>query len=264
MTAFALYSVFSCYQTPLGWSVTFFGEVPEGLVELKDYHNPVYLFVPPGYDKFLLNSMILLIPDVKEKPDALVREWLKIAKGKNMIVAVPDLKMDPRDVPFRTDEWLLKVKKDISNQYHVARTYVIGKGVGAHYAAYLALQHPEEFAGAGLMDGSWTGSFEKLMHLSGRPAEQVPVFVSLNAPDAELAQGTEKWGYRFSNKGYPVYMEKFENNEPVDSVDLKVRMMDWLQKKAETWAQVIASKGKTKKEKISNWVEEFFFSPVHH
>lgn len=264
MGVLALYFGFSCYRVPTGWCVTYFGEVPEGLVELKDYHNPVYLFVPPGHDKLLLNSMILLIADAKEKPDALVQEWLKVAKKKNMIVAVPDLKMNPADVPYRTDEWLLKLKKDVGNQYHVARTYVIGKGAGAHYAAYLALQHPKEFAGAGLMDGAWAGSFEKLMHLSGRPAEQVPVFVSLTAPGAELNQAAEKWGYRFSNKGYPVYMEKFGQDEKVDSVDLKVRMIDWLQKTAETWARVIANKGKTKKEKISKWTEEFFFSPVHH
>ncbi len=262
--ALALSLAFSFYKAPAGLSATSFGEVPEGLIELKDYHNPVYLFVPPGQDKSLLNSMVLLIPDSGETPDALVQEWLAIAKKKNLIVAVPALKMDPKDVPYRTDEWILKVKKDLANRYHVGKIYVIGKGEGAHYAGYLALQHPEDFSGAGLIDGSWAGSFEKLMHLSGRPVQQVPAFVSLAAPDAEFAKETEKWAYRLSSKGYPIYMEKFEKDEKVDSVDIKTRMIDWLQKKAETWAQVIATKGKTKKEKFSNWAQEFFSSPVHH
>lgn len=259
-----LYFGASFYRAPAGLSVTFFGEVPEGLIELKDYHNPVYLFVPPGQDKSLLNSMILLIPDSRETPDALVQEWLEIAKKRKMMVAVPALKMAPGDVPYRTDEWILKIKKDLANRYHVGRTYVIGKGVGAHYAVYLTLRHPEEFSGAGLMEGSWVGSFEKLLQLSSRPAKQVPVFVSLVAPDAEFTKKTEKWAYRFSGKGYPVYMEKFEKDEKVNSVELKIRMMDWLQKKAEAWAQVIAAKEKTKKEKISSWTKEFFSSPVHH
>ena len=245
-------------------SVTFFGEVPEGLIELKDYHNPVYLFVPPGHDKFLLNSMILLIPDVKEVPDTLVQEWINIAKKRNLIVTVPALKMDPGDIPYRTDEWILKLKKEMANRYHVEKTYVIGKGAGAHYAAYMALQYSEEFAGAGLMDGSWAGSFEKLMRLSKRSSKQVPVFVSLYAPDAEFVKATEKWAYRFSAKGYPVYMEKFEKNEKVDSVDLKTRMIDWLQKTSESWAHIIASGRTAKKEKVLNWAGEFFSSPVHH
>ena len=248
-----------------GFAATFFGETPpEGLIELKEYSNPVYVFVPPGHDGFLVNSMVLLIPDSLEVPDALVQEWLKIAKKKNLIVAVPALKMNPADVPYRTDEWILKLKKDLVNRYHIGKTYLIGKGVGAHYSAYLAMQHPEEFSGIGLIDGSWVGDFEKLIQVSGRPAKQVPFFVSLHAPEASKAQETEKWGYQLSAKGYPLYMEKFGKDEKVDSVDLKMRMINWLQKKAESWAEVVANSGKTKKEKISNWLGEFISSPVHH
>ena len=252
------------YKLPAGWAVTFFGEVPQGLVELKDYHDPVYVFVPPGHDKLLLNSMILLIPDFKEVPDQLVAEWLKIAKKANLIVMVPTLKMDPDDVPYRTDEWVLKIKRDLVDRYHVGRTYVIGKGVGAHYAAYLAVKHPQEFSGAGLIDGSWVGPFEKLTRLSARPLNQVPFFISLYAPDAEWMKQTENRAYRFTAKGYLVYLERFEKKEIVDPVDVKARMMDWLQKKAETWAQVVAGSRKTKKEKISNWLGELIASPVHH
>ena len=245
------------------FAATFFGEVPKGLVELKDYNNPVYVFIPPGQDKSLLNSMILIVPDPKEAPDDLVNEWLSIAKKKNLIVAVPVMQMERDSVPFRTDEWLLKVKKDLTDRYHVGKAYLIGKGEGAQYAAYLAVQYPEQFSGAGLLDGSWVGPFEKVMRLSSRPARQVPFFISLFGPDAELMKQTEDRAYRYTARGYLVYLEKFEKNEKVDSLDLKARMIDWLQKKAESWEQVMAQSGKTKKEKISKWLGEFISSPVH-
>ena len=262
--AFLFCQGFSFYKGSLSFGVTFFGEVPQGLVELKDYHDPVYVFIPPGYDKSLFYSMILLIPDSRETPDELVNEWLKVAKKKNLIVAVPVLQMQRDDVPYQTDAWLLKLKKDLVDRYHVGRTYLIGKGEGAHYAAYLALRRPEEFSGAGLLDGSWVGPFEKLTHLSLRPSGQVPFFVSLYGPDAELMKQTENRAYRFSAKGYPIYLERFEKNEKVDPVDLKMRMIDWLQKKAENWALEVSKSKKTRKEKISNWLGEFISSPAHH
>ena len=251
-------------QVPSGWAVTFFGEIPKGLVEIKDYRYPIYVFVPPGHDNFLFNSMVLLIPDSRESPDEMVQEWLRIAKKKNLIVVVPAIQRERDDVPYHTDEWMLKVKRDLADRYHVGRTYLVGKGEGAHYAAYLAASHAGEFSGAGLLDGSWVGPFEKLMHLSGRPSGQIPFFISLYAPDAELMKQTENRAYRFTAKGYPVYLEKFEKGEKVDALDLKTRMMDWLQKKAETWAQVVASSSKTKKEKVSKWLGELISSPAHH
>ena len=246
------------------FAVTFFGEVPKGLVELKDYRHPVYVFIPPGHDKSLFNSMLLIIPDPKETPDELVNEWLSIAKKKNLIVAVPALQMERGEIPFQTDTYLLKIKKDLNDRYHVGRTYLTGKGEGAEYAAYLAVQYPEVFSGAGLLDGSWVSPLEKVVRLSTRPSQQVPFFISLYAPGEELMKQTEDRVYRFTARGYLVYLEKFDKNEKVDTLDLKARMIDWLQQKAENWERVVAQSNKTKKEKISKWLGEFFFSPVHH
>lgn len=254
----------SFYKSSSGGAATFFGEIPKGLVELKDYRYPVYVFVPPGHDNFLFNSMLLLIPDTRETPDELVQDWLQVAKKRNLIVVVSDVQRERSDVPYHTDAWMLKLKKDMADRYHVGRTYLIGKGEGAHYAAYLAMQYPKEFSGAGLLDGSWTGPFEKLIRISDKPVAQVPFFIALYAPDAELMTQTESKAYQLTAKGYPVYLERFEKDEKVDAVDMKTRMMDWLQKKAETWTQVLGKKGKTKKEKFSNWLGEFFASPSHH
>ena len=178
---------------------------------------------------------------------------------------MPDSKMVARDdVPYRTDEWILKVKRELSSRYHVGKTYLVGKGDGAHYAAYLGTKYPEDFAGVGMIEGSWVGAFEKLLVISGRPRKQIPLFVSLHGPDEESFKQTQKWAYQFSSKGYSVYLEKFEKNETVDIADLKMRMMDWLQKKTEEWAQAIAKSGKTKKEKVRQWLGEFVSSPAHH
>jgi hypothetical protein len=126
------------------------------------------------------------------------------------------------------------------------------------------MQHPKDFSGAGLLNGSWIGPFRKLMDISGRPAEQIPFFVSMYAPDEALMKETVNQAYRLTAKGYLVYLEKFEKNEKIDAVDLKTRMIDWLQKKAEAWTYALAKNKKTKKEKMSIWLREFFSAPAHH
>ena len=135
---------------------------------------------------------------------------------------------------------------------------MIGKGEGAHYAAYLAIQHPEEFTGAGLVDGSWAGPFEKLMHPYGRPRKQIPFYVAIPTKDEKAVKAAEASAYKLVAKGYPVYLEKLEAGKDIASADVLAKVLDWLQEKSESWSKVRKDSEKRFKEKFSTGVDQFF------
>ncbi len=261
---FLFFSAFLLEGIAPVYAATFFGEVPTGLIELKEFHYPVYIFVPKDYNPALQYPLLILLPDTNEAADDLVKEWLSVAKNKNCIVTVAGLELRQNDVPYQMDSWLLNLRQELGKRYRIGRVYLIGKGERAHYAGYIGIQHPETFSGVGMIDGSWVGPFERLMRFSRRPVKQLPFYVSLRAPAPDYLKDTEKEAYQLTAKGYPVYLQTLEKDEKADPVQFKIAMFEWLEKKAQTWSKVIEQSKKTKKEKIAKWVGEMASSPVNH
>jgi hypothetical protein len=241
-------------------AATFYGKVSTEVIQLEGVKYPTYLYVPPRYDPAKKYPLVISLPGMGESGEAHVNSWAKISHAKSLIVLVPTVSLREENVPYRTDEWLLKLKSDITHQYQIFpdRIYLVGNGSAAHYAAYLGVQYPEEFSAVALMNGSWVGPFEKLMQLKSRPRKQVPFYVSLKESDPGLLEKTEKMALRFQEKGYPVYLEKLKAEEDIASEDGRKRMLKWLEEKSQSWRKVVEDSKKSLREKAAMGVEGFF------
>ena len=157
----------------------------------------------------------------------------------------------------------MKLKKEILGRYNITpdRVYLIGENSSAHYAAYLGLNYPREFSAVGLVGGSWAGPFEKLLRLSSRPIKQNPFFVAIPESSSDLLKTTEEKAYQLTKKGYPVYLERISGPSGKLSEDLRDQMLEWLEKKANSWLLVIRESERSWKEKFFIGVEQFFIPP---
>ena len=257
---FIFFILASCVLHNKSCAATFLGEAPTGFMELDNFRYPVFLFVPQNYKPSQSYPLIIALPDEKDSSEAFAKEWTPLAKNKGYIILVPAMEVRSDDVPYRTDGWLLKLKKEIMSRYKIApeRVYLIGKSSSAHYAAYLGINYPREFSAVGLVGGSWTGPFEKLLRLSSRPRKQSPFFVAIPEDNPRLLKATEAKAYQLTKKGYPVYLEKISDSKGTLTNDFRNHMLQWLEKKGQSWLGVIQESERSWKEKFFIGVEEFF------
>ena len=239
-------------------ATTFYGSVKTGLLQLKDTHYPVYIYVPKKYKAKRAYAFLMVLPGSKKSPEKYIKEWTRIADKKNLIVVMPSFAIRGEDVPYRTDEWLLKLKHDLTGRYLIdkGQVYLIGQEDQAHYAAYLAVQYPREFTGAALLGGAWSGPLEKLMHFSKRSRRQVPVFVALLAKDSGWKVNAEK-ADSLAKKGYKISLKELVDNQEIFSDKLRTAMLAWLETESRAHLLRVEQQEKTLGEKTRINVEEF-------
>lgn len=243
----------------LAYATTFYGTVPTGLLELTEYRYPVYLFVPPNYKPDRDYPFLISVPDEGESPEENIKFWMGRAKRKSMILLSAS-NLRPEDLPTKMDDWLLSIKRDVSDRYRTDndKTYLIGMNGGAQYASYLGMNYPEQFSAVAALGGSWAGKYEKLLRMQKRPRKQVPFFVALKDDQKSLFESTRKIAFELEKKGYPIYLVKMEDGEDFASNDFKEKVLDWLDEKSRAWKDVVAESKKPLKEKISMSIEDFF------
>ena len=238
---------------------TFYGDLPTGLLELQDYKYPVYLYVPTNYQPDRDYPLLISVPGEGESPEKNIEFWVGLAKRQSMLVLVPT-NIWPQDTPDRVDKWLIRVKEDVRNRYRISpvKTYLIGKEGGAHYAAYLGVQYPEEFSAVAALGGSWVGKFDKLIRLQSKARKQLPFFIAFKPEQGDLRERTEERAYEFEKKGYPVYLQTLEEGQDFSSDSFKRQMVKWLEEKSSAWRDAVEESKKPLKEKFILAVEEFF------
>lgn len=254
--------VFSGMAVPAyekAWSDTFFGELPTGPLELQNYRYPVYLYVPEGYKPDRDYPMIVSVPDEGEGPESQLKYWAGIAKRRSMFVLAPT-NLWPEDVPYSMDEWLLGILSDVAKRYRIdsSKTFLVGRKSGAHYAAYLGTNHPENFSSVVLIEGAWSGQFEELMKPKKRTAKQIPFLVVASGQDEGRLSEIEKEARVYENRGYPVALMKVENWDQTQSDEFRKKVLEWLETKSETWQSRVRESRKSWKEKSKRWFENFF------
>ncbi len=238
---------------------TFLGEIETGLVELKDFTYPVYVFIPPSLKPEQKYPLIISIPDQGEAPEKNIELWTGIAKRQSMIVLVPTMKRID-DVPFDFDRWFFQTKALVVNKYPVNKTkiFLVGKESGASYAAYLGINFPEEFSAVGLLAGSWVGRYEKIMQFQTTPARQLPFFVALKEDQEDLYRQTELKATDLVQKGYPLKLVRFQKGEEFLNSNFKKDLFAWLDEQAEKWRVTVEKTQKTFKQKARKAVKDFF------
>ena len=237
----------------------FVGEIETGLIELKDFGYPVYLFVPPNVQPGRNYPLIISIPNQGESPEKNIELWTSVAKRQTMLVLAPAMERI-EDVPFDFDRWFFQLKALVANQYPVnpKKIYLVGKENGATYAAYLGINYPEEFSAVGLLAGSWTGRFQKIMQFQTSPVRQLPFFVALKEDQTELFQQTEIEAAKLVEKGYPIKLVRFQKGEEFLSSEFKKEFLAWLEDQSEKWQAIAEKSQKTFKEKARRAIKNFF------
>lgn len=239
---------------------TFIGTLPTGLVELSDYKYLVYLYVPQNYKADRQYALVISLPGDGESPENHMKAWTDLAKRRSFLVLVPTPKPREEDVPFALDTWLIELKKDISNRYRVDphKIYLVGNDATAHYTSYLGTQYPSEFSAVAAIGSSWAGPFEKLIRIQNRPVKQLPFYIVLGESDPVYFEKTEFWANHFTEKGYPIYLEKVTEKEALRSKELKQKVFKWLEENSQNWHKVIQSSQKRWNEKALSKIENFF------
>ncbi len=246
--------LFFCALSPLGWAISSV-DLPSGKIELTDFRYPVYLFGPKFLKRPDFLTMLMVLADDKSLEET-VDEWAAVAEKHNVIVVVPELRMRDEDVPYKIDEWLIKMKKDLMMRYEIRRVYIIGHGSKAHYAAYLGMKYPREFTAAGTLNGSWVGGFEKLAKPSSKAKKQIPFFVAVQQTDSSAAEAQKKTT-ELTQKGYDVRLVMLEKKDEENSDALKSDMLTWFESVVSNVA-VQAATRPSFKDKVNKVIEEFF------
>ncbi|MBI3313643.1 MAG: hypothetical protein HYZ83_05370 [Candidatus Omnitrophica bacterium] len=237
----------------------FSGTIPTGLLELKDYKYPVFLYVPPTYEPDKDYPLLIALSGEGETPEKNMEYWSGMAKRNNVIVLSP-VSMWAKDMPGNLDKWLIGLKDDVMDRYRISpqRVYLVGRNKSAHYASYLGVNYPDEFSAVAMVGGSVTGIFDKLMKFQTSPERQRPLLMMVPEEQSQVLKETEQRAYEFEKKGYPVYLKKIAKGEDVSSNDFKKQILDWFEEKSKDWQDNIKKSKKTFKAKWNKGVKDFF------
>ena len=248
------------FSLPVAQAETLTGSLPTGLLEVEFYKHPVYLFVPEQYAEKTFRDfpLIIAMPDFGEEPSDYIQEWTSVARRRSFIVIVPAVRPREDTVPYPVDEWILGIKKDVTERYRIAkdRIFLVGHGHAASYAAYLGVKFPQEFSGVALLDGSWAGPFHQLVRLQSTPDRQIPFYVVFSPAKAGLLAKTKQETSKLVDKGYPIYFETIDSQSEFSSRDFQFQMFDWLEEKSRAWQNVQNETELPLKEKVYRWFEE--------
>ena len=233
---------------------------PSGLLQVEGFKYPVYLFVPKDYKLDRTYSMILIAPAEFIKAEQQIEYLTGLAQRKSVFILAPYV-LWPKSgtVPYSLDEWLLSVKKDMVQRFPInkKRVYLVGKGSGAQYAAYLAVKYPHEFAAAALLGEAWDGPFSKLVEPRPGALDQIPFYVALKA-DGDAKLRNQVWFDKLQQKGYPIHLVNYKTDEELDSLDFKKSFFEWIEETSQSWAVAAASSQKNWKGKFKKGVKDFF------
>jgi pimeloyl-ACP methyl ester carboxylesterase len=233
---------------------------PSGLVEVSGYKYPVFLFAPKDYKTDRTYAMIMIAPAESAKAEKQIEYLTGLAQRKSIFILAPYV-LWPKagDTPYRLDEWLLTVKRDVMERFPISkkRVYLVGKDLGAHYAAYMAIKYPKEFSAVALLGQAWDGPFAQLVDPHSDAADQVPFYVALKA-GGEVQTRNQVWFDKLQQKGYPLHLVDYKGDEELDDLEFKKSVFDWLEATGQSWEASVDQAPKNWKGKFKKGVKDFF------
>ena len=233
---------------------------PSGLVEVSGYKYPVFLFAPKDYKTDRTYAMILIAPAESAKAEQQIEYLTGLAQRKSIFILAPYV-LWPKagDTPYRLDAWLLEVKKDVMERFPISkkRVYLVGKDLGAHYAAYLAIKYPKEFSAVALLGQAWDGPFSQLVDPYSDAADQVPFYIALKA-GGDVQVRNQVWFDKLQRKGYPLHLVDYKSDEELNDLEFKKSVFEWLESTGQSWEASVNQGPKTLKGKFKKGVKDFF------
>lgn len=233
---------------------------PSGLVEVSGYKYPVFLFAPKDYKTDRTYAMIMIAPAEDAKAEKQIEYLTGLAQRKSIFILAPYAFWPKEgDTPYKLDEWLLTVKKDMTERFPInkKRVYLVGKDLGAHYAAYMAVKYPNEFAAAALLGEAWDGPFSQLIRPRADAADQLPFYIALKT-DGDAKARNQIWFDKFQKKGYPLHLVDYKSDEELNNLEFKKSVFDWMEATGQSWEVSVAQGQQTWKGKFKKGVKDFF------
>ncbi len=233
---------------------------PSGLVEVSGYKYPVFLFAPKDYKTDRTYPLVIIAPAEDAKAEQQIEYLTGLAQRKSIFLLAPySLWPKEGDTPYRLDEWMLSLKNDMIERFPISkkRVYIVGKDLGAHYAAYLAVKYPKEFTAATLIGQAWDGPFYQLIDPHSDAADQVPFYVALKA-DSDARAKNQAWFDKLQQKGYPIHLVEYKTDEEANDLEFKKAAFDWMESMGQSWEVTVAQNQKTWKGKFKKGVKDFF------
>jgi hypothetical protein len=233
---------------------------PSGLVEVSGYKYPVFLFAPKDYRTDMTYPMIMIAPAESAKAEKQIEYLTGLAQRRSIFVLAPYVLWPKEgDTPYRLDEWLLTVKRDMVERFPInkKRVYLVGKDLGAHYAAYMGIRYPKEFAAVALLGQAWDGPFSQLIDPHSDPTNQVPFYVALKA-DGDARAKNQVWFDKLQKKGYPLNLVDYKTDEELNELEFKKSVFEWMETTGQSWAASAAKSQQTWKGKFKKGVKDFF------
>lgn len=233
---------------------------PSGVLEVSGYKYPVYLYAPKDYKTDRTYSLILMAPAESVKAQEQIAYLTGLAQRRSIFILSPHvLWPKPGDTPYELDKWLFEVKKDIVERFPInkKRIYLVGKNSGAHYAAYLATKHPQEFSAVALFGEAWDGPFSQLIKPSSDPVKQVPFYIALKT-GSNAKERNQVWFDKLQKKGYVLYLTEYPKEETLDELEFKKAAYEWLEEASQSWISEVARRHQGWKGQLKKGVRDFF------
>ncbi len=114
------------------------------------------------------------------------------------------------------------------------RVFVAGVETGTEYAAYLGLNYPEEFQGAALLHGGWSGPLSGLMQPSRDRNKRIAFFVAAVKGGKDFP-AIESKSEELGRAGYEITLEPVEKE--VTLAQIQERMAQWFREISEPRAR---------------------------
>ena len=233
---------------------------PSGLVEVSGYKYPVFLFAPKDYKTDRTYAMIMIAPAEDAKAEKQIEYLTGLAQRRSIFILAPYVLWPKEgDTPYTLDAWLLTVKRDVVERFPISkkRVYLVGKDLGAHYAAYMAIKYPKEFAAVALLGEAWDGPFSQLIQPRTDAADQVPFYIALKA-DGDARSRNQVWFDKLQQKGYQLHLVDYKSDEELNDLEFKKSIFDWMEAMGQSWEASVAQGQQTWKGKFKKGVKDFF------
>ncbi|MBI4388459.1 MAG: hypothetical protein HY582_05400 [Candidatus Omnitrophica bacterium] len=211
---------------------TFYGEHEVGLQPMASDRYGASYYVPPDFTPDRdWPLVIVLYSDEGQKGAEFIKEWLPEIEKKHAIALFVSY-LAPRNVPFSSDERILRLKTELMQQYPINRNQVLltAYGEAAHYAFYLGAYYPKHFSSVALVAGGALGQFESLFAYGHEGVEQVAFLVLYGSHDQTIEKSAFiKRHEELVKRGYYIQMEEFEGVDHRFLPEFRTKILDWFQ-----------------------------------
>ncbi len=208
----------------------FYGNPKTGLQQIKSDRYGATCYVPENYtaDKDW-PLVVVMYSDEAEKGVKFNEKWLAELKKRNLIVLFVSY-LAPREMPFASDERLLKLIRQTADMYRIdhKRVLLTAFGEAAHYAFYLGFYYPEYFSAVALVGGGAEGRYESFFSYGNSDAKSLPFLILYGDHDQTIQkQSFIPVHEKLHARGYLVELQELEGLGHKLEPQFETKIMDW-------------------------------------